>query len=237
MWIFLWLVLSAILIGATLWSLQILLRQKKAWEVYARNKGLIFKKGTFMGPAEITGVLGDYKVAFFTAERQGQDMRSRRYVTVLEISLNEGLVDGGVAGTKEMIPFMQQLDLLHPYQPLSPKWNKDYFLFIRNDEMVIPYLDDARCEALTALLNTRNADVLIVFNDKEYVLRLETSDPMQNAEKIEKIITRLMVTSDKLRHPKTAMPNFSNPVIVPEEGTASETGMPSEDKNTGAPSA
>lgn len=199
MWFFLWFVLSAILIGATLWSLQILIRQKAAWEAYAKTKNFNFNRGTFMGPGEMNGVIGDYRVSFFTAERAGTDVRTRRYVTVLEIDLIDGLVDGGALGTKEMLPFLQTLDKLHPLKIEGAPFDDGTFLFSKNDTVLKAYMTKDRLETLASILKTKNADTLVIFNDREVVLRLETSDPMQDAEKIDKIVTRLLGLADKLR--------------------------------------
>lgn len=199
MWIFIWIVLSSILMGATLWSLQILLRQKMAWEKYAKMKNLSFRRGTFMGPAEMDGIIGDYKLAFFTAERAGEDIRTRRYVTVVEIDLMEGLIDGGVIGTKEMVPFMQSLDKLHRYQISKQGWDENHYAFMKFDEVAKAYLTDERLDICANILKTKNADVLMIFNERELLVRLETSDPMQDAEKIDKILTRIMGLCNKLR--------------------------------------
>jgi hypothetical protein len=199
MWIFLWFILSAFLVGATLWSLQILLRQKTAWEKYAKRKGFIFNKGTFMGPAEMSGTIGKYKLSFFTAERPGVDVRTRRYVTAIEIDLAEGVVDSGAFGTREMIPFMMTLDMLHPYEVEIPGLETQHKAFVKHDAIMNAYLNKDRVEAIGNILKTRNSDTLLLFNDNEVVLRLETSDPMQDAEKIDKIVTRLLGLVDKLR--------------------------------------
>lgn len=199
MWVLLWIVLSAILIGASLWSLQILLRQKKAWEEYARARNLSFKRGTFMGPAEITGQLGDYKVSFFTAQQAGTDMRSRRYVTAMELELSEGFVDGGAAGTQEMVPFMQGLEKIHPYKVDYPDWDAAHHMFVKYDDVTRAYFTPERYEALTQILKTRNAEVIVLFNDASVVLHAETSDPMQDAQKIDKIVKRLTALCDRLR--------------------------------------
>lgn len=200
MWLLLWFVLSAVLVGATLWSLQILMRQKKAWEEYAKKKNLTFNKGTFMGPAEINGMIGDYKLTFFTAERAGADVRTRRYVTAIEIDLMEGLVDGGALGTKEMLPYLRSLDMLHLYKTDLPGLEEGQnYMFVKNDAVIGAYLTKERMETFGQILKTKNADILILFNQKELVLRLETSDPMQDAEKMDKIVTRLLGLADKLR--------------------------------------
>lgn len=199
MWLLLWFVLSAILIGATLWSLQILLRQKKAWEEYAKKKNFTFNKGTFMGPAEMSGVIGDYRLAFFTAERPGVDVRTRRYITAVEIDLVDGIVDGGALGTKEMLPYLKTLDRLHPYKTELAGLEEGSYIFAKSDAVMSAYLNKDRVETMGQILKTKNSDTLILFNDKELVLRLETSDPMQDADKIDKIITRLLALADKLR--------------------------------------
>lgn len=200
MWLFLWFILSAILVAATLWSLQILTRQKKAWEDYAKKKNFQFNKGTFMGPAEMNGMIGDYKLNFFTAERSGVDVRTRRYVTAVEIDLMEGLVDGGALGTKEMLPFLRSLDKIHLYKPEFPGLDEgEHYMFVKNDAVIAAYLTKERTDIFGQILKTKNADTLIIFNEKELVLRLETSDPMQDADKIDKIVTRLIGLADKLR--------------------------------------
>lgn len=199
MWLLLWFILSAFLIGASVWSLQILLRQKTAWEQYAKKKGFIFNKGTFMGPAEMSGTIDKYKLSFFTAERPGVDVRTRRYVTAVEIDLGEGIVDSGAFGTKEMLPFMMTLDMLHPYTVEIPGLEPEHKVFVKHDAVMKAYLNAERVEAIGNILKTRNSDTILLFNDNEVVLRLETSDPMQDADKIDKIVTRLLGLVDKLR--------------------------------------
>ncbi len=199
MWIFIWLVLSAIVLGTTLWSFRILILQKRAWEKYAKDKKFVFRRGTLMGPAEMEGMLGEYKVSFFTAEREGMDMRSRRYVTVMEIGLAEGMVDGGIVGTKEMLPFMQSLNKLHVYKVTHPSWEEGMHAFVHNDGAVEAYLTDERIEAITQVLKTKNADAVIIFNDREILIRLETIDPIQDAEKIDKVVKRTIGLCERLR--------------------------------------
>ncbi len=198
-WVFIWFVLSAIVIGASVWSLQILLRQKKAWEAYAKRRNMSFTKGTFMGPAEIAGVIDSYKINFFTAERQTLDARGKRFVSVIELQIAQGLFDGGVAGTKEMLVFMQSLSQLHPYPVKKEGWDADHTIFVRADASANAYFTAEKLDTFEQVLKTRNADVLIVFNDQELVVRMETADPMMDADKIDKIVSRQIALMDKMR--------------------------------------
>ncbi|PZO84681.1 MAG: hypothetical protein DI626_08105, partial [Micavibrio aeruginosavorus] len=151
------------------------------------------------GPAEITGQLGDYKVSFFTAQQAGGDIRTRRYVTAMELELGEGLVDGGAAGTKEMVAFMQGLEKLHPYKVEHPDWDAAHHMFVKYDDVTRAYFTPERTETVSQILKTRNAEVLLLYNDASMVLHAETSDPMQDAQKIDKIVKRLMALLDRLR--------------------------------------
>jgi hypothetical protein len=156
-----------------------------------------------MGPAEIAGTINEYTVNFFTAERQTEDMRGKRYVSVIEIAVKEGLFDGGVAGTKELQPFMQSLNALHPYVVEKEGWEKSHAIFVREDAPANEYFKSDKLNLFAQVLGTRNADVLIVFNNEEIIIRMETTDPMLSAEKIEKIVTRQIVLLGKIRLPKT----------------------------------
>lgn len=201
-WFFIWFVLSAILLGASVWSFLILVRQKKAWESYAHKHKLIFNRGTLMGPAEISGMLDDYKIAFYTAERQMTDVRKRRYVSVVELTAPEGLFDGGVAGTQEMLTFMQSLEKIHFYKVEMEGWDETHRVFVRDDDVASAYFTPERLGIFSNILKTRNADVLIVFTDKEFLVRLETTDPMQDAAKIEKIVARIASLMGQIRSGK-----------------------------------
>lgn len=190
-WFLIWFVLSAILLGASVWSLLILLRQKKAWESFATMHKLIFSRGTFMGPAEISGMIDEYKVAFYTAERQSTDVRKKRYVSVIELTAPEGLFDGGVAGTQEMLTFMQSLQQVHFFKIEVEGWDETHRIFVREDLSAAAYFTPDKLDVFANILKTRNADVFIVFTNENYLVRLETTDPMQDADKIEKVVLRI----------------------------------------------
>lgn len=227
-WFLLFIVFAGFLIGVTVWSQVILMRQKKAWETFARKHKLAFRKGTFMGPAEVSGNINGYSVNFYTAERQVQDMRNRRYVSVVEIDINDGVFDSAVAGTKEMQPFMQTLDLLHFYSVSKEGWNLDHQIYVKNDTVAAAYFTPARIETFENILKTKNADVLLVLNAQQIVLRLETSDPMQDADKLDKIVMRQIALADRVRISaeeraklaQTGVAAAAPPIVAPPETPA-----------------
>lgn len=191
-WILVWILLSAIILGTSVWSWVILFKQKQAWESFSKKYKMTFRKSKFLAPAEVEGFIGEYKVNLFTAERRGADPRSRRYMTVLEIVVPGGLVDGGAIGTAEMVPFMDSLGTLKPVPPETIKLKDGVRLYAREENDVKTYLTPERIEHLNHIFSTRNVDILFIFTKETGVLRLETSDPMADAVKMDKAIQRLI---------------------------------------------
>lgn len=73
------------------------------------------------------------------------------------------------------------------------------FAFIHNDGAVRAYLEPDRIETIAQILKTRNADAVIIFNHQEVLIRLETVDPIQETEKIDKVVKRTIALCDRLR--------------------------------------
>lgn len=204
LWILLWLALSAIILGASGWSAYILYRQKETWRAFAAKHKFTYTAGKMMGPPSLEGFIDKYGVSFFTAERQAPDVRDRRFVTVVEITCPEGFIEAAVAGTSEMVPFMESLPNLSPMlAEMDPatkeKWDDKNRIFARNRDAVRLYLTPERMTHLAALLGTRNADVIVLFDDTQALVRLETSDPILDADKAEKVIKRLILHAQGMR--------------------------------------
>lgn len=198
-WFLLWFVLAAIILGASGWSTVILFRQKKAWEGFANKNKMAYIKGRVMAPPAVEGYIDRYKISLFTAQRQMPDARSHRYLSVVEITLPDPLIDGGAAGTPEMFAFIESLGTLRPIEIASDKWNKEDRFFVRHKAAVENYLTPERIETVARILKTKNADVLFIFDGQTAVIRLETSDPILDENKMDKIIRRLIADAEKLK--------------------------------------
>lgn len=187
-----WFIISAILIGASLWSASILLKQKRAWQAFAKKYKMAYEKGRFLSSPSITGHIEGYRVAFFAAERQALDVRDRRMLTALEITFPKGLIDGAAIGTTEMLPFLNSLSALQSYTPKSETWDKDLHFFVRDPVTMEPWLTEERLASIVAIVGTKNSDNLLMFDDNQAVLRIETRDPLSDVEKMEKATMRLI---------------------------------------------
>ena len=198
-WFLVWFLLSAILLGATLWSTVILVQQKQAWRAYAKRKDLRFTPNKFFEPGELEGVLDGYNISFFTAMQEKEDARKNRQVTVMQIATNKKFVNGIGAGTFEMRPFLKLLEALSPHEIKSASWNKDHDLRSRNKKSVTAYLTEERVKIISSILTMPNTNVLILMDQNEAVFRFETNNPLTDEKKIDAIVSKLYARIEKLK--------------------------------------
>lgn len=200
-WWFLWFLLSVVILGTTIWSLVILFQQKKAWAEYAKRKGLAYTKGTFSSSSRVEGSFDGFNISLFAATQQKEDSRKNRQLSVIQIILSKPFVDSLGAGTAEMLPFFNSLDALSPHAIDNKKWNaKLNHLFSRNKEAVNLYLTDERVVVLNNILKLSNSDNFVLLTDEDGVFRFETSNPLTDVDKIDKLVSKLIANIKKL-HP------------------------------------
>jgi len=199
-WWFLWFVLSFVLLGTTAWSLVILFKQKKAWQEYAKRKELVFTKGTFSGPCQIEGSIDEFHVTCFTATQQKEDSRKNRQLTVIQLTLAKPFVNAIGAGTAEMLPFLNSLELITPHSLKHEKWDsKNNHIFSQNKKAIDKFLTPERIVVLNNILKLSNSDNLVLLEEEQGVFRFETSNPLTEVDKIDTLITKLMASIIKLR--------------------------------------
>lgn len=191
--------LSFVLLGTTAWSLLILFRQKKAWAAYAKQKGLAFVKGRFSAPCGMEGTIDGVNVSFFTAVQQKEDSRKNRQLTVVQFILGKPFIEYIAAGTDEMLPFLNSLDLLTPHSLENSKWDsKTHHIYSRNKEAVNYFLTEERITILNNILKLSNSDNIVLLSSEEGVFRFETSNPLTDIDKIDKLVTKLIANIKKL---------------------------------------
>ena len=202
--------------GSFLWTTQILMRQKKAWEMFAKKYKLTYEKGQFFGSPAMVGAIGKYQVAYYSAQKPTTDVQGQRSVTVVEIGYPQGLVDGGAAGTEVMVPFMQTMNLLHPYNPKWQEWNKDFKMMVREDSEADGFWNQKRLQALQDILSAEKADVLFLYDDREALIRYETTDPLQDPNQIKKITERFFELSN------TILDGHTDKKVTPKPDSATD---------------
>jgi hypothetical protein len=197
MWIFLWVVLSLFVLGVFAWSMFILQEQKKAWYNFAKKTGLTYKAGKFTDAPIVTGMVKQHKVTFFTDSLRTQDIRGRRFVTTIEIEMGSGMATTAVLATPDYSDFLAPLQFPQTYQPAGP-WNAAYIVKTRNKDVLASYLTPERAKIINSLFSTKGLSSIFFFDPQDSILRIETPDPLRQADRLENLARRVYLVADGL---------------------------------------
>lgn len=198
MWIFIWLVLSLIILGIFGWSFVILLQQKKCWATYAKRHKLEWAPGKTLESGTVRGTIDGIRISITSRAQQTADVRGERFMSVLEFEMGSGMPTGAAIGTSGMRSFIETLSFQYPYVPTHEKWTGGYICKTRDLQAFAIWFTPVRVNAMLDLFSMRNATVLFFFDELDCVLHVETSDPLRNVDRLERIIHRLLSNIRKL---------------------------------------
>jgi len=191
-WLILWGVLAAGLIGFAIWTFIILIRQKKAWRVFAEKRNLRYERNALMESPKMSGVIDGHKISFFTGEHLTPNARAMRKLNAIEVGLNSTMPFTGGVASGGMVPIMSELRWKQEYVPDHEAWQKEYVVSTDERDAMAAYLTDPRVEALCDLMAIKNAWVILIFKDDIMLLRLDTADPLVSAKEIDVLVKRLL---------------------------------------------
>lgn len=199
MWIFLWFVASAFIVGVFSWSLVILQQQKRAWSAFAKKHSLAYIPGKLVEAPAMKGAIFGYQAAFYPDVQASQDQRGQRFVTVLEFDLGVGGVTGAVLGSSNFATFISQIAFNDTMEIDYPEWDKTRIVRTRDTAVLKQYLTSERLGLLHSLMTMNNSTVLYFFDEQSSILHIETSDPIRDAARMEKIVQKITSSLDKLK--------------------------------------
>lgn len=191
-WFFLWLILSALLLGFLGWTLLIFYRQKRAWRAFATRRKLRYRSDRIMASPTINGTIEGRTISFFIGEHMAVDARSSRKMSAIEVHLLSKLpFEGGIA-SGGMVPIVQGIRFKDEYRPENPEWSKDYIAAGSSSLALQAYMTPERIAALTALMRIKHGWVTFVFRGDMALLRFDTPDPLDSEEKLSKMAKKMI---------------------------------------------
>lgn len=191
-WLFLWLILSCILLYFSVWSFYLLRSQKKAWIAFAKKYDLRCEEGGFFDAAHVKGMYKDFAIALFTGEHRREDARNSRKLTAIEVEMQSKMPMAAAAASGGMIDVLDFLNHSNEYKPKHKKWKSEYVIRTEDIGMMKAYLTDERVEALTGLMAAVNAWVIFIFQEGGTLLRLDIASPMHDTKKIEVMLNKMV---------------------------------------------
>ncbi len=208
-WIFLWLIIAIIILGSTSWAYLLVFRQKQVWASYAKKYALVFTKGSLLSPPQVRGIIkGDLTLTLYTEEQVTPDGRNQRYRNVVLIEAPWGIAGGGaIAAAPPLKLFISQLKLKDELALDGQNWPSGTLFRSQNKDLLAPWMTPERVKVIQALLVIKNADPLIIFDDKTLFIRLETADPLVDEVKLDKLVQKLVMIVGTLKPGETSADN------------------------------
>ncbi len=197
-WFVLWVLLSIALVVFMGWTLLIAYRQKKVWKDYAGKKKLRYKPKGFMSAPEMNGVLEGYTVSLFTGEHIATDMKGGRKLTAVELHLKSEMPVSLAVASGGLVSLVQGFGIGGEVKPDYPDWDEAYIAVSESPTVLKEYLTQERLKILTTLMKIRNIWLIFVVRGDTVLLRLDTPEPLDSAEKLDKLMRQIIKTASVL---------------------------------------
>jgi len=190
-WFLLWIFVACFILGTSFWSLSILARQKKSWEIVSKNNHLQYSSAAVFKSPVIRGNFNSVPIEIFSDVQISGGARDKSQRTIIQMTLKGPMLcEGAIAS----MPFKHFIDGLQLPDTLSDDASlgiiKEIYIRLQNREVIKPYFTKERVQALNALLNIKNMPALIIFGSRDTVLRIESADPFDNPERFQKFLTK-----------------------------------------------
>ena len=192
MWLMIWIVFSVLMLGFVAWTMLVLLQQKKAWKTFALKNDLNYNSDSMTASPSVQGRYQKRGFALYSDVQKTTDIRGQRYVSVVEIQLGDGMPTGGVVATSGLKVFTDQLIFDETIDVSVEGWDDSYIVRARDKANLKAYLTEPRAKFLSKIFKMKNATVLFFFDELESILRIETTDPLRDAERLQKIMDQIM---------------------------------------------
>mgnify|MGYP006276942845 CR=1 FL=1 len=196
-WVILWIVLSSILIGIFIWSNKALIDQKKAWKRFAERNKLKYFPNSFLKSPVVSKKFKSTKFRLFSEEQLTNDMTRRRFTTVMEWMM-PGMPTNGIIASEEMKDIVDLANVNDRIKKPRGQWSSKDFIVAEDADVLMPYLTRERLDAMQRIIKIKNGRFIFAFDTNQGVLRLETNDPLLEADKITPIYDKVKEYVDKL---------------------------------------
>jgi hypothetical protein len=191
-WFVIWVFVATFILGTSVWSYAILLRQKRAWETVSKKLELRYSSAAILKSPTLSGFLKGFELDVFSEKPISGKFREGGTRTIFQLSLPAPLPTSGVIGSMPFKNFIDGLNLNEKFvgegaTALAP----DIFNKVLSKELITPYFTKERVVALNAVLNIKNSPAMLMFSPDETLLRVESADPFDDPARLEKFLSKL----------------------------------------------
>lgn len=166
----------------------ILMRQKKAWRVFADKRGLRYTDNGFMNSPRLDGVLDGHTVGIFSADHERDNARTPRKLTGIEVQLDADMPFDGAIASSGMVQLAKSMSFQEEVKPDSTLWNNKRVIVTDHRAIMSVYLTEERIKALNSLMDMDNVWVIFAFRNGITLLRIDTPHALDSPKIIDELI-------------------------------------------------
>lgn len=188
-WIILWVVVAAGVLGYLGWSANILMAQKKAWSEFAARYKLEVTKGArLMSPVSLSGAINNRRLNVYSVTERSERERMERVYTHIEVFLNAPPNFMMVLSRKTLPATMANLTL--PQVLTLPECRVAQ---TDNQTAFLAWLNPARQATLKNFMSAgdKDTEMMLVCDSAQGFLLWRTEDPMRDPKKLNALAQKL----------------------------------------------
>ncbi len=188
-WIVLYFLVAAFILGVFFWTIRILVQQKAAWSKFAQRHGFTYERGRMMASPGVRSDEPPFIFFFYAEEKPTDDGRGTTFRTIVQACWDSEAGFEFAVGTgalKDTIRSMSRGAMINSKEAFDFPDGMSVASRSSDSERARAYMTPERRKALGAFFRQKNADGILVFDEKTGVLRLETPDPLETVQKIER---------------------------------------------------
>jgi hypothetical protein len=189
-WFLLWVFLAIFILGLFFWSMQILLRQKKAWGAVASKHNMAFDKGNLTSSPSMRGSLKSFPLVVFSEEQTVNANGAKRFRTIIQFELPVRLGTAGVVASPDARNFANSLVLKETINSSDVKVNESVTIRGDDAELVKNYITEDRAKSLNAVMMINGIACIYIFDNNVTFLRFETPDAFDDEARLERFLLK-----------------------------------------------
>lgn len=190
-WFVIWVFIATFILGTSLWSYIILARQKKAWETVSKKSNLSYSSAAILKSPYLKGIYNGIRIDVFSDKPISGKFREGGTRTIFQFTMKAPMLCEGAIASMPFKNFIDDLMLPESYVGEGQDvLSKEVYNRVKSAEIIKPYFTRERISALNAILSIKSMPALLLFSGTETVLRIESSDPFDDASKLEKFLTK-----------------------------------------------
>ncbi len=219
-WLIFWLALAVAILGFMGWSLNTLLRQKKAWADFAKRYKLEYAQAAFLQPSSVTGTLYNRKFNLYVLTEQTPGQRMMAANTHIEVFLNNLPDFALLVSARALPPILNDFVLPSTVTPNDPDWPKPAVSMTDDVEAATAWLTVPRIRAIRKLCELKKgAETLFVADGTQAYVVWRTPEAMDNLNELNRVVAKLYEIVKELDGPAAAQP----PILANENSNGPST--------------